>query len=790
MFRNTNEKTIDRATGPAWGAGPRFVICLLFVFAVAGAVLLHVPAVYADTEAEQPGRQQPAVSEEVQPAEDTGVYEEETENDPASPETVQQDPDRGDSSPVDDTGNGEQTAPEDTSEQVNGEGGTADEPPEEAVAETVRTKARSFILGGNRVSFQGDVYTDAFLPSIARPYQLKLTAQPQGRFLLEWTNCRQLGAHIDGYIILRKAGNETGYTEIGRVGRDRNYCYDGHVSNNKTYCYIVVGYENGPDGAVTISHESMSVAGVTYNSTKTNPYAPVINRTTATIPLNGTVQLSLKYPAGSLSTWTRWRSDNTGIATVSSTGKVTGHKAGNVWISARTPNGRDVRCLVTVLNSTIVYKVVKARISDGLTMTSSGSFTFHGRLLDSSTGKVSVALDDSYLTGFYANGTNWTYTLDLSKLSYGWHYFYVAPQDKVTDAVKRSGHGIFINKPAAGGPAMIVPEDIVKQARTENNDQKRRYQDLLGAADPVYSAMGRYGLGTASDPDGEVTRFDSRGIIQVKIDGVWVYHPTTISQYALEIYDPAWASMPAEKRPDEYYVFLRYAIWLADNVGSDGAVHLPFTNRYLGTTLQPGHTSGMTQGQVLSVLGRAYQLSGSNKYLTAGERCLSFMVKQNTSTNTAAFNGCSDTLRWFAALDPALAKYKNLVIPEEVLVRPQVYILNGDLFAIQGLYDWSVLAKGSNTATAAKTAFDQGLKAVEAMLPYYDFYGYSAYDLRQWTTAYETRFTSGYAHACHITVLKQLYDVTGSKICYNYYRVFKAYADDPFYRQISDMYRK
>jgi hypothetical protein len=274
------------------------------------------------------------------------------------------------------------------------------------------------------------------------------------------------------------------------------------------------------------------------------------------------------------------------------------------------------------------------------------------------------------------------------------------------------------------------------------------------------------------------------------MNGVWCYHPTTICQYALELYDPAWLSMPVEERPDEYYVFLRYAIWLMDNMGADGAYRLPFTNSYLGTTLLPGHTSGMTQGQVLSVMGRAYKLTGNTRYLTTGEKCATFMLKQNTSSNTATYNGCSDTLAWFAALDPALAKYKNLVIPEEVLVKPQVYILNGDLFAIQGLYDWSVLAAGSGTAKTAKAAFDQGLKAIEAMLPYYDFYGYSAYDLRQWTTAYDIRFTSGYAHACHITVLKQLYDVTNSKICYNYYRQFKAYIDDPFYHQTSDMYRK
>jgi hypothetical protein len=63
------------------------------------------------------------------------------------------------------------------------------------------------------------------------------------------------------------------------------------------------------------------------------------------------VKIDIVYPKGSLSTWTRWRSSDSSVARVSATtggAYITGKKAGTALISARTPDGRDMRMTIEV----------------------------------------------------------------------------------------------------------------------------------------------------------------------------------------------------------------------------------------------------------------------------------------------------------------------------------------------------------------------------------------------------------------------------------------------------------
>ena len=225
--------------------------------------------------------------------------------------------------------------------------------------------AKEFVLGGNTLRFKKNTYTGIRLPSVARPYQLSLTARVDKSMLLQWTDCKKLGADIDGYIILRRVDSETGYTEYTTTAATRNYYYDKSITKaNTNYYYLVLGYKTDQFGNRTVSSDSMSVVGIRYDSRKINPHEvpvknptaaikakyglPVINKKTATISCGGTVNLSLSYPSLAFSTWTRWRSDNSAIATVNSKGVVTGRSPGTVLISGRTPNGRDIRCTVIV----------------------------------------------------------------------------------------------------------------------------------------------------------------------------------------------------------------------------------------------------------------------------------------------------------------------------------------------------------------------------------------------------------------------------------------------------------
>ena len=59
-----------------------------------------------------------------------------------------------------------------------------------------------------------------------------------------------------------------------------------------------------------------------------------------------------------------------------------------------------------------------------------------------------------------------------------------------------------------------------------------------------------------------------------------------------------------------------------------------------------------------------------------------------------------------------------------------------------------------------------------------------------YTGNYKVNFTSGYAHAWHIILLKALFDVTGEKQLLNYYKRFKSYCDDDFFSQHDKLWRE
>ena len=78
-----------------------------------------------------------------------------------------------------------------------------------------------------------------------------------------------------------------------------------------------------------------------------------LNQTTATISVNGSVQLTATvYPTGTAVTWS---SNNPTVAGVSVNGLVTGRQAGTATITATTSSGAQASCTVTVQNTTDFY---------------------------------------------------------------------------------------------------------------------------------------------------------------------------------------------------------------------------------------------------------------------------------------------------------------------------------------------------------------------------------------------------------------------------------------------------
>lgn len=82
-----------------------------------------------------------------------------------------------------------------------------------------------------------------------------------------------------------------------------------------------------------------------------------------------------------------------------------------------------------------------------------------------------------------------------------------------------------------------------------------------------------------------------------------------------------------------------------------------------------------------------------------------------------------------------------------------------------------------------------GIESIKILLPYYDYYGWSCYDLYQFTSGKEKLyFFNSYAHQCHVYLLQCLNQITGDAIIEKYYLIFKNYSDDDFWRQSDELF--
>ena len=88
-----------------------------------------------------------------------------------------------------------------------------------------------------------------------------------------------------------------------------------------------------------------------------------------------------------------------------------------------------------------------------------------------------------------------------------------------------------------------------------------------------------------------------------------------------------------------------------------------------GVKLEPGRYSAMAQGHALSLLTRAYHITKNVDFLNAAKRATgSFHVKSKDNGILATF---MNKFKWC----------------EEYPVTPSLFVLNGFLFSLMGLYD-------------------------------------------------------------------------------------------------------
>ncbi len=234
---------------------------------------------------------------------------------------------------------------------------------------------------------------------------------------------------------------------------------------------------------------------------------------------------------------------------------------------------------------------------------------------------------------------------------------------------------------------------------------------------------------------------DGEGLPQKLHPGGAYYHPIQIARTALFS-----ATQYTASRDPQYLEWMRRgADKLLSLMDGSGALRYPIDYPlYYGVRLERGWTSGMAQGVALSALARTYQLTCDERYLHAGRKVLAHLLTPIEAGGTAT------DLRH---LDPALSDY---VWFEEYPVAKPAYTLNGFMYALLGLYDWSLVDAGS----AARVQFEEGVRSLVQVLPCYDHDGFTAYDLSPLVYGAAPNFNPHY-HAVHITQLSALHAITG-----------------------------
>lgn len=276
------------------------------------------------------------------------------------------------------------------------------------------------------------------------------------------------------------------------------------------------------------------------------------------------------------------------------------------------------------------------------------------------------------------------------------------------------------------GKSTVAVEQSVGKCYSKS-ELRGYYNDLTGKVSPA-------------------TLLDADGIpVNVTSKGETVYSLVTIMQYTLGCYDLFLIG------GDELYreKFLKLADYILAQQEETGKWD---ARASIGS--YKDNSSCMAQGQGCSILLRAALITGYSRYVRAAEKAVSFMLLPCDEGGTAVY----------ARAEVSFEKYP----PQNGEVSS---VLNGWAFALFGLYDY-VLFSGS---AEHRRLWETSCKTLEARLPQYDRKYWSNYDLIG-------TISSPAYHSVHISLLRVLADLSGSKEMSNYAERFEGYSKSPVKR--------
>lgn len=242
------------------------------------------------------------------------------------------------------------------------------------------------------------------------------------------------------------------------------------------------------------------------------------------------------------------------------------------------------------------------------------------------------------------------------------------------------------------------------------------------------------------------TMLDDDGIPVNEIAmGQRVYFPISIFQYALGLWDLYLDNGKTEYKNH----FLKLCDWICLNQQEDGS-----WDCFSPIGYKTQSVSSMGQGEGISVLIRAYKLTGDMRWLESAKKAVIFMCIPITEGGV-------------------LRNQDEDIFFEEYPGGngEKLSVLNGWIFSVFGLYDYLL------------TVHDDRVEAIMNRTVVTLRNNLEKYDMGYWSSYDQTgRVASPAYHQLHIALLKVMGDITGMEEFYTYSAKWKCYEDNRVYR--------
>lgn len=235
--------------------------------------------------------------------------------------------------------------------------------------------------------------------------------------------------------------------------------------------------------------------------------------------------------------------------------------------------------------------------------------------------------------------------------------------------------------------------------------------------------------------------FDKDGIPRYPYPSGLYYNITFVCHFAL-YHHTLYVKF---RRRRDLKIFLDVSNWILEH-GQETDDSFLFPYAFPHTHLSTPWISALGQGRILSVLARAYKLSGDERYLSVARKAMKpFEVAVSEGGVQARFPDGGIAFEEYPGREPNI-------------------VLNGFITSLVGLYD---LGETGQEDQASKL-FMQGILSLESNIHRYDLNYWSAYDL----TGY---IASANYHLYHIMQFWALYEMTGRETFKRYSSKWQGY---------------